>query len=170
MNKDIIPFLMDMARMVPGVDMGAALARGVQGRGGAEDAMAFLPFLAWSKKAKKLAGAAGGRVKDLKEDMQRFGRFLGFGEGSEAAYVKRMAQGAGREARATQSAQALRAGERQWAQGIGGPPRAALPLQPARLAAHEIGGSSVPFFQRHAGSAADERLAEEMFRNMERFK
>ncbi len=169
MNKDLIPFLMDMARLVPGVDMGAALARGVEGKGEMSDALAFLPFLGWAKKAKG-ALKAGSRIKDLGEDLRGFGRFLGFGEGSEAAFVKRMASHAGTEARAAQGASKLRAAEQGWAEGLGGLRRAAPPMPLASRAAHEVGQLGVPFFQQYPTDRATDRLAEEMFRNMEKFK
>ena len=152
MNKDLIPFLMDMARLVPGVDMGAALARGVEGKGKMSDALAFLPFLGWAKKAK--TGAKMGSTL-----MRR------------AMQLEQPAEEAINLARAGETgASALRAGEREWAQKLGGMYRPAAPMPLGRMASHEVGKLGVPFFQQYPASRSTDRLAEEMFANMERFK
>jgi hypothetical protein len=141
---------LDALRLNPAVDMGATLAEMVRGKGSKASALAFLPFLGWGKKAK--AGVKLG--SELVSEASRLTHL------PEAARVGEAA------------ASALKSGERSWAQSIGGRLRAAPPMpfskrvNPGQLA----GDLSVPFFQQYPrGNASSERLAEEMWANLERF-
>lgn len=140
----ILPFLMQALRLNPAVDLGATMAELVRGKGSAASALAFLPFLGWAKKAKT-------------------GIKLGSELLSDAARATHLPD----EVRL--GASALKAGERQWVQGLGGTLRAAPPLPLARLAAHSIEGASVPFFRTFPETRANAKLGEEMWANMQRF-
>lgn len=144
-DHPLLPLFLEALRMNPAVDMGATLVELVRGKGSKASALAFLPLLGWAKRIK--TGVKLG--SELVSEANRLTHL------PEAARVSEAA------------ASALKAGERSWAQGLGGRLRAAPPLPFARRAAQEA--LSVPLFQQYnQPTAAAARQAEEMFRNMER--